>query len=154
MSASNTPAAGPIAFFTTDHHECDEAWVAFEQAASSGDAAAARDAWPRFRERMLRHFSMEEEVLFPAIEEATGMRGTGPVAVMRQEHAQMRALLDQMAARAGTGDLQAVLDQGDTLLMVVQQHNAKEEGILYPMAERVLSSGWPAVSEALGRFLR
>ena len=33
-----------------------------------------------------------------------------------------------------------MLDHGDTLLMIAQQHNVKEENILYPMADDALAS--------------
>jgi hemerythrin-like domain-containing protein len=96
---------------------------------------------------------MEEEVLFPAFEAATGMTDSGPTFVMRMEHDQMRGLLDQMGAALERGDQNALLDQGDTLLMLIQQHNQKEEGMLYPMSERALASEWPALHERLAARL-
>ena len=95
---------------------------------------------------------MEEEILFPAIEEKTGMVNQGPTAVMRMEHEQMRGVLDQMAQAIEAGDFQATLDQGDTLLMPIQQHNIKEEGVLYPMADQVLGEGWEALANQLKNF--
>ena len=141
--------AGAQEYFATDHRECDAVWAELESAASNPPRQAA--LWKSFEARMLRHFSMEEEVLFPAIESATGMRG-GPVAVMLHEHEQMRGMLTEMARRASTGDFEGVLDQGDTLLMMIQQHNSKEEGILYPIAERALSASWPALAERLRAY--
>ena len=39
---------------------------------------------------------------------------------------------------------------GDTLLMLMQQHNVKEEGMLYPMAARLLGGpAWGPLGEAL-----
>ena len=128
-------------FFTTDHRSCDELWGAVENAAQAKDAARARTAWQQFDHAMRRHFAMEEEVLFPAFETRTGMVG-GPTAVMREEHVQMRGVLDQMAGAAAGDDWNGVVDLGDTLLMLIQQHNVKEEGILYPMAEQMLAGDW------------
>jgi len=151
MSARVSPAAGAVEFFTADHHECDELWAAVEAAAEEGDAPATVSAFEAFDAAMRRHFRMEEEVLFPALEAATGMT-MGPTRVMRMEHDQMRGLLSQMAA-AARGELDALVEQGDTLLMVTQQHNVKEEGILYPMAGGQLRSQWPDLATALGRYL-
>ncbi len=148
----NDPNAGAVSFFATDHRECDTAWGAVEDAVTSGDPVRGKAAWEAFRARLERHFRMEEEVLFPAFEETTGMQGQGPTAVMRAEHQQMRGLLGQMAREAEAGNLQAVLDHGDTLLMLVQQHNAKEEGMLYPMADQVLAPRWTEIAGALGRY--
>lgn len=119
-------------FFTDDHRACDAAWTEVERLVDAGDPDGPA-AFHRFAAAMERHFRMEEDVLFPAFEAATGMSG-GPTAVMRMEHEQMRGLLRQMAS-AADADPEALLDQGDTLLMLVQQHNVKEEGMLYPMCD-------------------
>ena len=135
---------GPLAFFSHDHRRCDELWAALE---SQPDLAA----WQAFDRAMRQHFAMEEEVLFPAIEEATGMQG-GPTHVMRMEHVQMKAVLDQMAAAAARADFDNLVDQGDTLLMLIQQHNVKEEGIVYPLADRALGHQWPQIAERLQAY--
>lgn len=152
--ASNhaTPDAGPAAFFTGDHHVCDDLWAAVEAAAEAGDdATAAIAAFAAFDAAMRRHFDMEEQVLFPAFESATGIT-RGPTVVMRTEHDQMRGVLDQIARAAARRDLDGVLDHGDTLLMLVQQHNVKEEGMLYPMCEAHLGDRWREIAEALARY--
>jgi DUF438 domain-containing protein len=138
----------PSTFFTADHRRCDELWARLE-AAADGDEAAVPGAFAEFDAAMRLHLDLEEQVLFPAFEEATGMRG-GPTQVMRMEHAQMRALLDRMAQAAASGDAEAVVDRGDTLMMLIQQHNLKEEGMLYPMTERALGGpAWSPVAERL-----
>ncbi len=144
--------AGAVEFFSQDHRECDDAWAALEEKAGAGDAAGTKAAFKTFLARMTRHLSMEEEVLFPAFEDATGMHGAGPTMVMRHEHQQMRALLDDMAARLDAGELQGLLDLGDTLLMVIQQHNAKEEGMLYPMADAQLAEAWSSIAAKLKAY--
>lgn len=142
----------PSTFFTADHRHCDETWADLEACATRGDAEGTRAAWARFDHEMRRHFTMEEEVLFPAVEDATGMQGGGPTQVMRHEHVQMRAILDQMARAAAEGRTEALLDHGDSLLMLIQQHNVKEERILYPMADQVLGAAWPGLEERLGSY--
>lgn len=144
--------AGPEAWFTADHRACDAAWATVEEAAGADDALAAAAAFARFDHAVRRHLDMEEHVLFPAFEATSGMRG-GPTQVMRAEHDQMRGLLDQMARSLGDQDLGALLDHGDTLLMLVQQHNVKEEGMLYPMMELHLRGEWPGLVGRLGRYL-
>ena len=135
-------------FFITDHRDCDGLWAAVEAA---GDPAATASAWEAFAVAMERHFRIEEEVLFPAFERATGMVGMGPTMVMRAEHEQMRGMLRTMAGCASSGDYEGVLDHGDTLLMLIQQHNVKEEGILYPMADQHLAGAWPELRAQLQR---
>jgi len=148
----NTPQAGVYPFFSQDHRDCDVAWSALEEAASNDQLAETRKLWEQYRTRMERHFHMEEEVLFPAFEAATGMRG-GPTEVMRIEHGQMRSLLAQIGEHVESGDLGGVLDHGDTLMMLIAQHNAKEENMLYPMADNALHAGWEAVAVQLQAYV-
>lgn len=136
-------------FLTQDHRTCDTEWIDVEAAADRGDVAATRAAFDTFDKAMHRHFEFEERTLFPALESATGMTGFGPTTVMRNEHEQMRRVLTSMSAALEKGDTRGVLDQGDTLLMLVQQHNIKEERILYPMADQRLGGQW---SELKSRF--
>ncbi|MEZ4654630.1 MAG: hemerythrin domain-containing protein [Candidatus Eisenbacteria bacterium] len=151
MGTKASAHAGPSAFFTADHRECDALWAELEAICGDGKADAVESAWMRFDRAMRRHFAMEEEVLFPALEEATGMpRGAGPIAVMRMEHDQMKGMLGQMADARGDG--RELLDLGDTLLMLIQQHNTKEEGILYPMADDALAAGWSELATQLDRY--
>jgi len=144
--------AGLAGFFTQDHRDCDARWADVEELLDSEDMETARPVWHKFEAGMRRHFQMEEEVLFPAFESRSGMGGGGPTAMMRMEHQQMRGLLDQIGAAMGTGDAQEAMDVGDTLLMMIQQHNMKEEGMLYPMAENMLAGEWAAMAAKLEQY--
>jgi hemerythrin-like domain-containing protein len=137
-----------VDFFTRGHRDIDARWAEVEAAADGADRDALRAAWRSFEASLREHLDMEEQVLFPAFEDATGITA-GPTRVMRGEHAQIRGLLDQMAAALEAGDVQELVDQGDTLLMLIQQHNTKEEGMLYPLSERALASEWPGLEEKL-----
>ena len=64
----------------------------------------------------------------------------------------MRALLDQIGFAIDNGDTEAAFDQGDTLLMLSQQHNIKEEGMLYPIAENVLADEWAELRQKLQNY--
>jgi hemerythrin-like domain-containing protein len=87
---------------------------------------------------MAHHFAMEEAVLFPAFEARTGM-SMGPTQVMRSEHEQMRGLIRDMAQALAGSDQDNYLGQSETLNMLMQQHNLKEENMLYPMSDQVLA---------------
>lgn len=125
--------------FTHDHRECDRMWAEVEDARD--DAALAR-AWARFELATREHLRVEEEILFVALDRRAP---PGPTSVMRMEHAQMRGLLSRIAEHVAARRRDAVLDDGDTLLILVRQHNAKEEAMLYPTAERVLADAWPSL---------
>jgi iron-sulfur cluster repair protein YtfE (RIC family) len=120
------------------HKRCDDLFVAAEEAAHAGQWAACADSFRRFRGELLAHFATEEEVLFPAFEERTGMV-VGPTQVMRGEHDQMRALIEQMDSAQAQLARQPFAGAAETLLVLMQQHNMKEENILYPMCDRTLA---------------
>jgi hemerythrin-like domain-containing protein len=144
--------ASLVDYFTSDHRSCDGGWAEVESAAEAGDPAATAAYWQRFQSALLRHLAMEEQLLFPAVEAATGMANAGPTQVMRMEHEQMRGVLAQMSAAVERADAEELIDQGDTLNILIQQHNMKEEGVLYPMAERALQDDWLALRAQLDAF--
>lgn len=125
-------------FLRADHRACDEHVANAENAASRGRWDEARAAVARAIEALERHLRMEEEVLFPEFERATGAAG-GPTQVMRDEHEQMRALFPRLREAVQAGDSTALLAATEGLLVLIQQHNMKEEQILYPMAEETLT---------------
>ncbi|RRJ85207.1 hemerythrin domain-containing protein [Aestuariirhabdus litorea] len=122
---------------SADHRRCDALFSSAENHADAGRWAEAQTAWQGFSEALEAHLGMEEQVLFPAFEAATGM-SAGPTAVMRMEHQQMRALLAEVAAAAANHSRADFLSSCETLMVMMQQHNMKEEQILYPMADRSL----------------
>ena len=56
------------------------------------------------------------------------------------EHQQMRNLLARMSEAVSSGDREEILEVGETMMILMQQHNVKEEEILYPMADQHLAS--------------
>ncbi|MEQ6289093.1 hemerythrin domain-containing protein [Vogesella sp. GCM10023246] len=122
--------------FTQVHRACDDQFVAVENALRDGDWPQVVASCTAFCQAMEHHFAEEENVLFPAFEQASGM-GQGPTVVMRHEHAEMRVLMDEMRAAAAALDGDGLAGAADTLLLLMQQHNLKEENILYPMCDRV-----------------
>ncbi len=127
-----------VGFLVHDHRQCDSLYATLEAAVDADSAAL--ECFEAFDAAMRRHLGIEEDIIFPAFEEATGMSGCGPTHVMRMEHSQMRALLDNMRESAAEANFESVLDHGDTLLMLIQQHNAKEEGMLYPACQQALAA--------------
>lgn len=128
----------PIAdYLTDDHRRCDDLFADAENAVGSQDWNTALARFQDFRQATLTHFASEEEVLFPRFEAATGMAG-GPTQVMRAEHVQMRQTLADLGSALARRDAQVYLGLSETLLMLMRQHNMKEEQILYPMSDRAL----------------
>jgi iron-sulfur cluster repair protein YtfE (RIC family) len=137
------------ATMTDDHRRCDRIFADAEAAVSQRDWPGAGGHFSEFREAMERHFGLEEQVLFPALEARAG-GALGPTQVMRMEHAQMRQLLVEMSNAADRRDQQAYLGAAETLMIVMQQHNMKEEQILYRMTDEMLADQAPQLLERLG----
>lgn len=133
--------------FTTDHRRCDDIFAKAEEAIGKGDWETGEPLAKEFLDAMEHHFSTEEEVLFPMFEERMGPMG--PTQVMRMEHGQMRELFKEMAASVEARDTNAYMGQSETLLMLMQQHNAKEEQILYPMTDQALADSADQIVEKL-----
>jgi len=123
-------------FMTQDHRECDNLYAPLEEAISKGDFEKALELYTPFKEAMLTHFAMEEEKLFPKMEEFIGS-GEGPIYVMKMEHNQIRSIINQLGEAINSKNQQKALGLGETFMIMTQQHNMKEEQILYTMADQL-----------------
>lgn len=132
-----------VEFMSADHQACDDKFALAEQAAYAGNWHDADTAFHTLRDNMTHHFRREEELLFPAFLAAGGPNG--PVQVMEMEHAQMNSLLEKMSLLVANRDAEGYSGIAETLLILLQQHNLKEEQILYPMADRLLAKDWIAL---------
>ena len=137
-----------VEFLSNEHRCCDESFAATEEAAQTSDLLRCRTDFRQFQAAMEHHFEKEEAMLFPAFEQASG-NTMGPTRVMRLEHRQMRETLAEMDGALASGDLEDFLGQAETLLILMQQHNIKEEQILYPMCDRFLGGAVESVLQAM-----
>ena len=126
-------------FMTVHHRDCDEILADAEAPLASGDWAGYQQKWQEFVDELLHHLKMEEDVLFPAFEDATGMT-QGPTMVMRSEHEQMRAFISQMNEAIANQNQERAMGLVESLVLLIQQHNMKEEQMLYPMCDMRLAN--------------
>ena len=130
-------------YLEQDHQSCDARYDTAEALVNQGDWDGAGVEFAIFRRQLEGHLAMEEQVMFPALEQAMGS-ANGPTAVMRSEHSHMRAILQDMHVAISQLEQDDFFDHADTLRMLMRQHNLKEEGILYPMADRLLEDAQAA----------
>lgn len=135
-------------FLVNEHNHCDDLFAAAENHVSETNWSEADAAFQCFIDETQRHFAHEEDVVFPAFEAQTGMRG-GPTQIMRGEHQQMNQIFTAMREALAKRDGNGYLGLSETLLMLMRQHNLKEENILYPMADQALAGQEDAL---LARF--
>jgi len=126
-------------YLTPEHRECDNLFARAESAVASGDFEFAKEEFLAFADETLLHFKKEEEVLFPIFEEATGSK-QGPTMVMIHEHNQVRGLFGKMAEAVENRDKDAYLSLAESMMILLQQHNMKEEQMLYGMSDAMFDA--------------
>ncbi len=136
-----------VEFMTGKHRQCDDVFSSAESAVAKENWDDANKYWPLFTKELELHFQAEEDILFPQFEQATGMTN-GPTEVMRMEHQQMRSLVVDLNENLANKNKNDFLGNSETLMVLMQQHNMKEEMMLYPMSEQHIPNV-DEVSEAL-----
>jgi hemerythrin-like domain-containing protein len=97
------------------------------------------------------HHGKEEGILFPALTAAGMPSEGGPVGVMLHEHVEGRAFIQQMEkALAGKLDAHAFSQAATGYAELLRAHIAKENEVLFPMAERMLPAA--QLEQIKGRF--
>jgi len=128
----------PTQVLPVHHKHCDELFAArsWPHRKAGGSNAARRTR--RFAGKCPRTslpkktFSFQRSKPYPALQAATQM--------MRMEHGQMNTLMSAGEQAVDAADANGFFGALDTLLIMMQQHNMKEENILYPMCDRALAS--------------
>ena len=138
-------------YLTQDHGRCDALLRQAQQAIGGLDWRQARLDIAAFELALERHLLIEERIIFPAFERAIGS-AAAPTAAMRAEHLRIRAVAQRLCSAVGAQDAQAFLNHADALLLVLHQHSEKEEGVLYPMIERVLARSCQDLLAAMRAF--
>jgi len=120
-----------------EHRECDTLFAGAEEAIALNKWEVGEKRFLAFANETLTHFKKEEEELFPTFEAQTG-NTQGPTQVMRFEHEQVKGLIGKMAEVLEKKDRDAYLSLAESMMILLQQHNMKEEQMLYSMCDNIL----------------
>ena len=123
--------------FEQDHDRLDALFTTFQEQKRQ-DVAKAKEAFAAFKFGLQRHIVWEEDVLFPKWEENSGMAEGGPTQVMRSEHRMIGDCLEAIHRKVQAQDPESDRDE-QLLLDILKSHNMKEERILYPSIDQVIS---------------
>lgn len=123
--------------FGDDHDRLDQLLATYRES-KRVDFDRAKQAFEQFKAGLQRHILWEENLLFPLFEGKTGMRDHGPTVVMRAEHRQIARRLEAIHDKVRARDVGSDEDEG-ALVEVLTAHNDKEENILYPTIDRLLT---------------
>lgn len=127
------------AYLSWDHDRLDAILSDTTVMVDDGELERAEHTFHDFHDGLRRHIRLEEELLFPAFERATGIVG-GPTAVMRAEHVEILKALAQMVDALDRGDPASFHDGHRMMGNVMGSHNIKEEHILYPGTDNALTA--------------
>lgn len=125
-------------YYEADHERLEKLLKTFQKLKRT-HFHEAKEAFVEFKLGLQRHIAWEEEILFVAFEEKTGLRDAGPTAVMRMEHRKIGDALEAIHRKVKEGNPETDPDEA-TLVAVLSEHNHKEENILYPAIENLLSA--------------
>jgi len=121
-------------YLTNEHRACDLFFATAEEAVAKKEWIKADEKFLDFSNEIRQHFQKEEEELFPIFEATTGIT-QGPTQVMKYEHEQIRTILTNMGEALEEKDKDAYLSLAESVMILLQQHNMKEEQMLYPMCD-------------------
>jgi hemerythrin-like domain-containing protein len=125
-------------FMKDGHRACDEEFADMENAIADDNWSEGNKLFEKFALDLLHHFDMEEKVMCIAFEARSANAHCNPTPVMIMEHTQMRNIVDSMREKLDTKDKDGFFGDSETLMMTMQQHNMKEEQMMYPMIDEVM----------------
>lgn len=105
-----------------------------EKSARSWDLEAVRVGAGALDKALKSHAEVEEELLFQNLD-AHFPGGMGPLAVMREEHEEIEASVERARVTDDVEEARRLLPR---IAVVAQEHFAKEEQVLFPMALQLL----------------
>jgi hemerythrin-like domain-containing protein len=138
-----------LGYMESDHQRCDAFFAQLEGHIERREWERADFSLRCFKDTLERHLAREETILFPAFEEATGGSSEGPTSVMRVEHKYIRAIVSRVCDSVGQRDENDFFGHAEILRNMLQQHNLKEESILYAMIDRILSGRQDEIIDAM-----
>ena len=133
--------------FGRDHHRWEQLLdeTAAQVGAARWDAAAA--GFAAFRRGIERHMGVEEQYLFPSVEDG----GETPLtATLRKGHRDLRVFFDELHDALDAQDVEEYGRIARTMRALLARHDETEEAQLYPAAEARLGADAAVVAARLG----
>lgn len=119
-----------------EHREIDAGIGEFLAARQQGEGKT--EPLRRAIDALRRHIFLEEAFLFPPLREA-GL--VAPIFVMQREHGELWDTMDAIDGQLRDGAAGGLADAAcEELVAALERHNSKEEAIVYPQADDVLSA--------------
>lgn len=136
LDVRTAPPRSVTEYLEGDHRRLDAMIPEVRRLMAAGSFQEAGARFADFMSGLGRHIDLEEQILFPAFEQLTGMTAGGPTFVMRNEHVEIRRFMDAVAAALRAADAAGAGESIEGLTETLGAHNMKEERVLYPMIDR------------------
>ncbi len=120
-----------------EHREIDGGIEQFVAALDAGGTPPDPAPLTAALSGLRRHIYLEEEFLFPPLKAAGLM---GPIFVMLREHGMLWRQMDTVESLLPSADTAAVRQACLELLSLLDDHNSKEEPIIYTQADGILGA--------------
>ena len=121
-----------------DHREIDEQFEEFK-ATPASETVQRHERFERLAGDLRRHIEVEEARLFPVFGEGDPSR-RALVDRMLEEHRRIEAILEEIRLRLDQRGGATTDDLEFELVNVLWEHNAREEGSVYPWFDTHLSN--------------
>jgi regulator of cell morphogenesis and NO signaling len=116
--------------FTHEHHQLDAGIEEYLAQDASTDPRRRAGPLLSAMKALRRPIYLEEEIVFPHLPKGPLMM---PLMVMRREHGELWQRTDALAEElGGDGAAEGLEDACQSLLFLLDDHNSKEEPIIYP----------------------
>lgn len=134
------------AAFSHDHRRAERALETSAAHAAAARWEAAAMSFASFRRRIEQHMKIEEEVLFPAVED----HGETPLtAILRKGHRDLKVFFDEVDDAIAARDADEVARLLRAVRAFLERHDEKEESELYPAAQEKLAASAEQIARRL-----
>lgn len=113
----------------SQHHQLDQFHEVFENALARGDAAGAEQSFARFADALEAHFTLEEQVYFPALH-GRDAAAASELAELVREHEALRSGLAEITSALRARDLEACDGAIGAWLPRLVLHERREEALM------------------------
>ena len=129
-------------FMNAEHNRLRDLWEQTTAALKAEEFGRVHTVARDLITAVKRHISVEEQILFPAIESKG--KNNEPTDAMRLEHRQMEQVLEQLkplltVAELWTG-IKAIEGQEIEPGALLRSHENKEHDVLFPLADQLLGA--------------
>jgi len=116
------------------HRHIQEILRDFDRAVREGDRSALADVFRLYRSALTAHFSLEEEVFFPALH-GLHPEHAGELDALSREHQEVNAVLEELDARVEAEEVDSFLRAFQELVDRLTGHEQREEALVHSLSD-------------------